>query len=226
MKRLLLVLLVFQCFTFAASAQIQKGSVLLGGSINFANSNNDQQRTSDLGSDRNTTSNEFSFDPKVGVALENNWVIGAMVRFKSGKSIMDATTYSSTNSSKERLTNEQNAFGAGLFARKYFPFGDKFSAFGELNSGALKNRNTSMFEYNNGTPSENEVNYTEYETRLLAGIAYFPKNWMAIELSTNLATFTSSNQETTIADYSNNSFEFGLNTSAIYLGVSFFLNNK
>ncbi|PZX54586.1 outer membrane protein with beta-barrel domain [Algoriphagus ratkowskyi] len=226
MKKVLLGLLVFQLVTFTANAQIQKGSVLLGGSINFANSNNDQQRTSDLGSDRNTTSNEFSFDPKIGVALENNWVIGAMVIFKTGKSIMDATTYSSTNSSKEKLTNEQNAFGVGLFARKYFPFGDKFSAFGELNSGSLWNKNSSIYEYNNGTPAESENKYTEYQTNLLAGIAYFPKNWMAIELSTNLVTFTSSNQETNTIDYSNNSFDFGLNTSAISLGVSSFLNNK
>tara|TARA_R110002020_G_scaffold327607_2_gene543542 strand:- start:1075 stop:1419 length:345 start_codon:yes stop_codon:yes gene_type:complete len=50
-------------------------------------------------------------------------------------------------------------------------------------------------------------------------------NWLAIELSTNLVTFTHSDN-ILISNSNSNSFDFGLNASAIHLGVSFFLNNK
>tara|TARA_R110002020_G_scaffold337139_1_gene552632 strand:+ start:91 stop:771 length:681 start_codon:yes stop_codon:yes gene_type:complete len=226
MKKFLLGLLVFQFFTFVANAQLQKGSIMLGGKINYTNSNSDQERTTDINTTRNAKSNSFSFDPKIGYTLGNNWVIGAIFRIQTGKSIIDATSYNNSNINNEKITDEQKAFGAGLFARKYFPFGDKFSAFGELNTGAIWNKYTSQYETSSTSYDENETKYNEFQTGLLAGIAYFPKNWMAIELSTNLITFTSSDQESEISPSSSNSFDFGFNTSAINLGVSFFLNNK
>ncbi|WPR74791.1 hypothetical protein [Algoriphagus sp. NG3] len=42
MKKLLLGLLAFQLFYFAVYAQIEKGSIMLGGNVNFNNSNSEQ----------------------------------------------------------------------------------------------------------------------------------------------------------------------------------------
>lgn len=229
MKKVILGLLVFQLFTFAANAQIQKGSILLGGKVNFVHTNTNSDQMKELMPQVTTQeikSNEFLFNPQIGYTLDNNWVVGTMLTFKTGKSVNDANSSNSTTSSTERITNKSTAFGVGLFARKYFPFSDKFSGFAEVNSGALWNDYNSTYETSTQTPYESETNYTEYQTKLYAGLAYFPKNWMAIELSTNLITFTHSDQEGDITDSNNNSFEFGFNTSAINLGVSFFLNNK
>jgi len=203
-----------------------KGSVLFGGKINYTNNNSDLDQRTDIHTSQKTKSNAFSFDPQIGYTLKNNWVVGTTLSFQGSKRIVNSTSSNSSNTSNERLTDKANAFGAALFARKYFPLGDKFSAFGEFSSGALWNNITSTYVYANDNPGENNAEYVEYQTRLLAGLAYFPKNWMAIELSTNLVTFTSSDQETVISQTNTNSFDFGFNTSSINLGVSFFLNNK
>ncbi|MCE7057764.1 hypothetical protein LZF95_23980 [Algoriphagus sp. AGSA1] len=62
--------------------------------------------------------------------------------------------------------------------------------FGELISGAIWGTNNAIFNSSQGTSSENEAKYTQYTTSLSAGLAYFPKNWLALEPSTNLVSFT------------------------------------
>ncbi|MDR7129961.1 hypothetical protein J2X69_002307 [Algoriphagus sp. 4150] len=225
MKKFLLGVLAFQLFAFAANAQIEKGSIMLGGNVNFNSSNSEHL----LGMLPNVTatnydSNEFLFNPRFGYSLGNNWVIGTVLSFTTGQTTRKTVSSTSSSSTIEENIVESDAFGASLFARKYLPFGDKFSVFGELISGANWRTVNSLYNSSQGSSSENETKYTEYTTSLSAGLAYFPKNWLALELSSNLVTFTTGEQNQSSPNY--NSFSFGLNTSSINLGVSFFLNNK
>ncbi len=225
MKKFLLGLLVFQFFVFAANAQIEKGSIMLGGNVNFNNSNSEQL----IGMLPNVTainddSKDFLFNPRFGYAIGNNWIIGTALTFNTGKTTRKSVSSTSSSSTMEEQIFDYDAFGATLFARKYFPLGDKFSVFGELISGVNWRTVNSLYNSSQGTSSENETKYTQYTTSLSAGLAYFPKNWLALELSTNLVSFTTGEQNQTSPKY--DSFSFGLNTSSINLGVSFFLNNK
>lgn len=172
MKKVLLGLLVFQLVTYAANAQIQKGSVLLGGKVNYSNENSEH---SVQGFSQDIKSNGFSIDPQIGIILENNWVIGSTLTIASSKSIINDETVTSTNFNSGTRTTKSNAFGVGLFARKYLPFGDKFSAFGELSSGALWNNSTTSYVTSSST-FDSESKYNSYQTSLSAGLAYFPKN--------------------------------------------------
>lgn len=224
MKRFLLVLLVFQFFTFAANAQIQKGSVLLGGKINYTRTYSDLNITSGNLSSSGIISDAFSFNPQIGYTLKNNWVIGSILSFQLTKAVLNGDN--SNNNFADLTEYAVNGFGVSLFARKYLPFGDKFSAFGELSSGGLWNNITEKFESGFGTATENRDHSTVLQTNLMAGLAYFPKNWLAIELSTNILTFTSSDQDSETSNSSSDTLDFGFNSSAINLGVSFFLNNK
>jgi len=224
MKKIFLAFIVFHLVTFAASAQIQKGSVLFGGYANFSNDNTEQAVQ---GISQNIKTNGFSFDPRIGFAVGNNWVIGSTLSIGTSKTIIVDETVTSTNFNSGTRTTKANAFGVALFARKYLPFGDKFSAFAELSSGATWNNSTSTYVTSSIT-FDSDSKYNSYQTSLSTGLAYFPKNWMAIELSTNLVSFTNSTQDSD-NDSSNrrsNSFDLGFNTAAINLGLSFFLKNK
>lgn len=228
MRKFLLGLFLLQLISLSAIAQVEHGSVLIGGKVNFHTTNSDDRRSMDsqMATSQTIKSNEFHFNPQIGFVIGNNWVVGPMFTYATEKSVRNSFFSNSSNS--ERITSDHNVFGAALFARKYLPFGDKFSAFAELNSGVLWNKFNSVYETSSSDANENETKYDEYQTNLMAGLAYFPINWLAIELSTNLVSFTHSKQHEGEGNFkkNSNSLDFGFNTSAINLGVSFFLNNK
>ncbi len=91
------------CFT-AANAQINKGSILLGGNIS---GNTYNSKTSSSPSSTYKTSG-FNFSPTVGVAVKQNLIIGGSLQFGTGKT-------SSTNNNDIN----RNSYGVGVFVRKY-----------------------------------------------------------------------------------------------------------
>ncbi|WP_439489378.1 outer membrane beta-barrel protein [Algoriphagus sp.] len=233
MKKLLLGLLVFQFFVLAANAQIEKGSIMLGGNANYSNSNSnsDTRAVSPHTIQSNSTgnSNSFTFNPKVGFTLNNNWVVGPMLILSSSKGTSENNWVSGSTTVIDYTTTKNSSFGGGAFARKYVPFNEYFSAFGEVNATA-NNRKEYRKSENSSEVEESEIKYNEIQGSVHAGLAYFPKKWMAIELSANILQFAhhGRNQETEAQDHkvNYNSFGFNLNSSSINLGVSFFLNNK
>ncbi|WP_425636937.1 outer membrane beta-barrel protein [Algoriphagus yeomjeoni] len=233
MKRFLLGLFLFQLFTFAANAQIQKGSIMLGGNLNYmnssSNSNSNISSPSTVNSTTDGKSNSFTFNPKVGFTLSNNWVVGPMLILSSSKGTSESNWLSGSNSITDYTTTKNSSFGAGAFARKYIQFSDNFSAFGEVNA-TLNNRKEYRSSENSSQFEEAENKFNEIQGSIQAGLAYFPKNWIAIELSANILQYShyGQNRDTELQDFetNQNSFGFNLNASAINLGVSFFLNNK
>ena len=229
MKKLLILLTLSQLFIFTANAQIEKGRILIGGKLNFNNSNSDQwfgELPNTSG--RESKSIEFNFHPQIGYTLGNNWILGTMLIFKAGKTVVNQNSSTSSSSTSDRLTTNDRAFGGALFIRKYFPFGEKFSGFAEFNSGSVWQNQESNYERTDSEATISETKYNELQSNMLAGIAYFPKNWLAVELSSNLLSFTHSQRknEDDIQNLNSNKFDFGMSTSSINLGVSFFLNNR
>lgn len=113
-KTALLTCIAFCLFSLTSSAQITKGSVLLGGGIsggrNTTENNNQENKYSSL-----------ALYPSIGLAVKENTVTGLRLSYSHSKSGPDNSSYK----------QEQKSYGAGLFYRKYKSLGKQFYLFGE-----------------------------------------------------------------------------------------------
>jgi hypothetical protein len=119
MKKITLALsslLVFQL----ANAQVFKGSIFTGGSVNVQTSTNDNSNIPNSKS----INTSWSVLPQIGVAVRENKVIGFQLSVAGATNKnYNAATYESKNTS--------NNFGAGVFYRQYIPIAAKWMFFGQ-----------------------------------------------------------------------------------------------
>jgi|GEM_PF-1756226 len=233
MKKILLGLLVFQLVTFAANAQLQKGSFMLGGTFNFQNNltNFDTNfQPQSFTSNSTVSTNSFSLNPKIGLSLDNNWMIGTILILNSSKSTSEVTTANDGDITNGTEIRKGFTYGLGFFTRKYFPFNDHLAAFGAINANVFNQKNNIESESNSSDDLESENKYNGFGSSVQAGLSYFPKNWLAIELYTDLIQLSHSCQKQENNSQNSkvlyNTFSTGLNTASFYFGISFFLNNK
>lgn len=106
MKNLLIFTFIFIFITSAqfSMAQIDKGSGLLGGSVNFSS-----QMSKNGSAAEEKTNNYFYISPSYGKAVRQNIVLGADLSFGNEK--LETPDY------------RRNIYGAGIFVRKYHNFG-------------------------------------------------------------------------------------------------------
>ena len=126
MRKIVLLLCSVSFFSFFASAQITKGSKLLGGGISFGRTKSDPISNSTL---TNLTNNSVGLS--AGVAIRENFIVGGNLQYGH-------TTYKYTSSTgTTESVNKSNNYSAGGFARRYFPLGKNFYLFGQagLNFG-------------------------------------------------------------------------------------------
>jgi hypothetical protein len=115
MKKIVLLITCSFIISLISSAQISKGSILLGGGLNY--SNNDF--------DNNTNkSRTYGFSPSIGIAVRENKVLGLSLFFSH-------LTNHVSGSPSDAVTNN---YGAGIFLRKYLPVGKNFYLFGQGNA--------------------------------------------------------------------------------------------
>jgi hypothetical protein len=175
MKKITLILIVFTCLQSITKAQINKGSVLLGGGVNFYNNK-------ETASNPNQKENSIGFTPVIGGAIRQNLVAGIQL------------TYSH---SKNKLTSapapdyENNLYGAEVFFRKYLLLGKNFYLFGQ----------TSLY-YRNSKYTYNYITYTTEQKDqsigmgLYPGISYAVTKRFHLEVSlANLISFEYSNHK-------------------------------
>jgi hypothetical protein len=96
-------------FSFTLSAQINKGSLLLGGDIGFST----QKTTSNRA--KTSTQNGFTISPSFGKAIKTNTFFGGFVLIRSYREKNDPTNY--------YFDHKINGWGAGIYLRKYYPLG-------------------------------------------------------------------------------------------------------
>lgn len=233
MKKFLLGLLLFQFFTFAVDAQIEKGSIFLGGRMNYSYNTINSESTifnPSLVTSNDIQSNQITFNPQLGYTLNNNIIVGTYLRIHSYKATSDRILISDGATTSIEYLDKNNSLILGFFVRKYVPFSDSFSAFGELNAGVGKINELHSAGDTSGTQDETEQKFNKFESNFNIGLSYFPKKWIAIELSSNLLSFIHQGENRDIenqkSEVNSNGFNIGLNASAIDLGVSFFLNDK
>jgi hypothetical protein len=154
-----------------SQAQINKGSVLLGGSIGF----NQIKSKGDASITSTSKTTTTAISPAVGVALKENLVAG--VRF-------NYTKYKQRNNYDAMTTNYLNTdiknYGGGIFLRGYVPVINRLYVFGEGYASYTIDRETSTQGYYN---SKNERKIKGWNTGLsfTPGISYGVSKKLQIE---------------------------------------------
>lgn len=137
----------------AMQGQIRKGSVLLGGSIQYSNSTGEEIPS--MGKDKIRS---ISIGPAIGYALKDNLVLGLSLGYSSGKSNLDTRNF------------KASGFVGAVFLRQYWNITSKFYAFANAQAG-----------YNNSTGKLVRTDNALYEAKnkswsvnasLTPGVAY------------------------------------------------------
>ncbi|WP_291908104.1 DUF6850 family outer membrane beta-barrel protein [Chitinophaga sp. CB10] len=158
MKKLIVIAAAALFGTQVAKAQISKGDILLGGNVNVISSS---EKVKDA--DKKNTSTSFGISPKVGYALNSNWVLGVFVGTNFGfeKNTADVKT----------KTLDINP---GIFVRNYHMLGDsKFAFFAEGNAS-----------YGFGNKKVADVktySYNKFNVNVQPGISYFVTKHFMVE---------------------------------------------
>ena len=117
MKRIL-TLISFVALSFSAFSQLGKGSILLGGDLVFDTRKSEQE----IAPFNEATRNYLLVQPTVGIAIRENFFVGATLRYGRSRDENKTSGYENTD--------EQ--VGAGVFLRKYQPLGKSgFFVFGQ-----------------------------------------------------------------------------------------------
>lgn len=138
----------------ASQAQLDKGRVLIGGSVNFGSS----ELTNGSGASATTAkTNSFNLAPFAGLFVRNNLLAGVSLFYGHSKASTD-------NASDNAV--ESNAFGAGLLVRRYLPISNRF--FFYVNGGL--NFSHGKTEYTNTT--DGGYRFTSVGATLYPGLSY------------------------------------------------------
>ncbi|HVI44554.1 MAG TPA: outer membrane beta-barrel protein [Chitinophaga sp.] len=149
MKKLIVMAAVALFGAQVAKAQLKKGDILLGGTVNVYTKS---EKTKDT--DKKTTNTGFGVSPKVGMALNSNWVVGLFAETQF--------TFDKINGVKNNTT----AIYPGVFVRNYHMLGQsKFAFFAEANAG---------YAYEKEKRADKDYSKTNgFKVNVLPGITYF-----------------------------------------------------
>lgn len=156
MKKLLPLIIVSLCIASTLSAQIGKGSILLGGNLGFTSTTS--------GSDKNEG---FLISPSLGMAVAENLIAGVNVRY----------VFSESSGSASETRN----YGAGFFLRKYKHLGKGFYLFGEGELGFDRFREKQRV-VNNQIPDVVISRTNAFRLGLAPGISYALTKRLQLEL--------------------------------------------
>ena len=186
MRKYFLVGLLCVAGGLSASAQVAKGSILLGGSLGF-------NRESDEYLANKHTSTGFSLQPRVSYAVANNLLVGARLGYSYSKA---------ENNQSSSAT--MNGYSGGLFARKLMPIAGAFGWFGEI--GGLYSYSKSR-----NAPSSGNTSTTEYRSisaSITPGLYYKPaSSWL---LSLDMGNLGYSHSKVKSASVTSTTNTFGL----------------
>jgi hypothetical protein len=203
MRKFTLVTIAFISIAFASNAQIQKGSILLGGNISASSSNSHFD-----GNPTDTESEGFNVSPSVGFVTATNTAWGFNLSYANGK-----TKYLTTNNNNE---NKTNGYGGGIFYRRYVTLGKGFYLFGQAGANYNAYKQQAKFE----TPGFFTTTKTNaFSLSAYPGITYTVSKNFHLEIGlNNLVSLGYTNTTTTNAGISGsrkqNDFSFGTNLSS------------
>ncbi|GMQ25668.1 hypothetical protein Aoki45_23500 [Algoriphagus sp. oki45] len=225
MKKIILTLMPFFLISITSFGQLEKGTFLLGGGLGYSSSSS--QTEDDVSNILELTNLAFSISPDFGYFFKSNWVLGLSLPISRFKRMSNLPGFAGieTHESSSKTTN----FGIAPFVRKYISVNDFLSFFLQARLGYNHSRTELIDSIANRTTS------TSTESREVifdatAGLSYFPKKWLGINLSISPLNFSSSSSKQEFqqnsVDQESSSFSLGFDSSVIGLGVNFFLPKK
>lgn len=215
MKKTLLVTVSLLFIASLVQAQINKGSVLLGGSLSA--STNKYKTDIPPGNDAHQTG--FAFTPSVGITTSTNTVWGISLGYIHYKN----------ESINTAGTTENNNYNAGIFYRKYVVLGKGFYLFGQVNADYSPFKQTTE----NTTSNESERKGWAVSLSASPGVAYAVSKRFHLEAGLNqlLSLSYGHTKETAINSVqkyttTSNGFSFSTNLSSstpLNIGFRFIL---
>ena len=169
-----IILLAVILFTGAnAVAQVNKGTIFLGGDIGFGFSNYKSDNPND--NIHYQKSSSFNFSPSVGWVVKENMVVGGRINLAFFK--YDYQQNPSAN------RESGNNIGAAIYVRKYLPLGKSFYLFGDASLGGQSNYRKGL---NSGIPDyfHTEKGYS-INAMIYPGIAYQITKCLFLEMALN-----------------------------------------
>lgn len=167
MKKIL-TLLVCIIIVQLTEAQVQKGSLFLGGSIGISSS-----KTEDDNGDK-MSGMSWNIAPQIGKAIQQNKVIGIEI-------LAGGLSNKNTNSLGNVSKNSGSQYGIGIFYRQYFPIYKKWMFYGQTNAGL----NFSNSTISNSGIKLSKINAMGVNINASLGITYqvTKKLWLEAGLS-------------------------------------------
>lgn len=198
MKKVILSVAAIFAFGFAnaqetVSEGFTKGDVFINGAIGFGSTKTGDFKTSD-----------FVVAPKAGYFVTENIAVGIALGYESSKVEL-----------VDDLTN--NTFSIGAFGRYYFTPASKFSIFGELGLN-YNNYDNEFGTDNDGLLVPAAGKGDGFGVSVAPGVSYFIAKNFALEASFGILGYNSTKPDFDGAEKTN-SFDFGLDTRDIRLGL-------
>ena len=136
-RKVYLPVLFFLSLSFMGNAQINKGSVLLGGQI-YASSSVDK-----TGDQKNQQNSNAAFNISVGKTVKENAVAGISLMYSPSV----AKYYNNPGSSIAKT--KMNQYSAGVYYRLYKNIGKDFYFFGEFGAAYIGSKSSSQDDQGN-----------------------------------------------------------------------------
>ncbi|PBQ33025.1 hypothetical protein CNR22_14985 [Sphingobacteriaceae bacterium] len=230
MKKLFLSSLVISAHFM--NAQLNKGTVLLGGDVGYYQTKNDRTGTVDPNQNQKSESKSLSLSLDAGYFVAQNFAIGIFAAHRSYTSNSDEVG----NNYIRLYDTEENQSSFGGFARGYKLFADNtFGFFGELRGGYLTGSyETRDFYQPNAQPSQLNRRVDKgpgFIIGLRPGIVYFIRPRIGLEASFGNLSYMSQKTDNSyngekVSETKSNNLNLNLNVSSISLGVHVYLGGK
>lgn len=167
MKKIFLFSTIIAIFNLTLSAQIKKGTILLGGQIYYGDT-----KVNYYASQPEQKNKSAYFNISAGTALKENKVLGFSVTYGHSE-------FSYNYNSNAYINGKYDRYNFDVFYRQYKILAKDFYFFGELGAGYLGSNQTDT-----EVPSNNKTKYTLAggELYLTPGIAYRIYKKLQVEL--------------------------------------------
>lgn len=193
MKKSTLVSFAFIFIASIANAQINKGSILLGGNINLS--------AYDISNSPEYKNNFFYVQPSLGFTVKDNNIVGFSLAYSHGKQNISSTQ-----------TSETKGYGGGVFLRNYLTLGKGFYLYGEAGTNYFHN------ETDQAGSSFQTQKISTVDLHLYPGVAYRASKRFLLEIAMNnllsLNYSTTNQQYSTPSSYSTKSSQWSFTINA------------
>lgn len=215
MKKFYVGTLLFLLLSVAANAQIQQGTITIGGSFSINSQKNSQEFLGANPTKSDVDRNSFSINPRVGYFATSTLVVGLGLTY-------DRVAFERTHGGTSDPTSVTNELLINPYVEKYFSISEKLYATTAFNI---------LFGTGKIKQGEFESDITSFRVNLMPGLTYFVSDKFAITGNFGQLFYNSrkiKNKTTTNQIESENTdSQFGLNVSlnSFSLGIRYFIGN-